>query len=135
MIKRTTIFGLVCVALLSVQVQAQEAEATPPPPMSPATKALNDMMELRASLMIEARMTESEINKAINDPAVTSPKIIKLRKKVEDLKDEIIKTYSTIREEVEKLPEIKEKRKIIAEKEKQIAELNQKLNPKVDVKK
>lgn len=134
MIKRTTIFGLVCVALLSVQVQAQEAEATPPP-MSPETKALNDMMALRASLMVEARMTESEITKAINDPTVTSPKIIKLRKKVEDLKNEIIKTYSTIREEVEKLPEVKEKRKIIAEKEKQIAELNQKLNPKVDVKK
>jgi hypothetical protein len=124
-----------CASLLLVQVQAQEAEATPPPPMSPATKAINDMMELRASLMIEARMTESEITKSINDPTVTSPKIIKLRKKVEDLKTEIIKTYSTIREEVEKLPEIKEKRKNIAEKEKQIAELNQKLKPKVDVKK
>jgi peptidoglycan hydrolase CwlO-like protein len=134
MFKRTTIFGLVCVALLSIQVQAQESEATPPP-MDPATKELNDMLAFRAKLMIEAHKAESEINKAANDPTVTSPEIEKLRKKVEDLQNEIIKAYSTIREEIEKRPEIKEKRKLIAQKEKQIDELNQKINPRLDGKK
>lgn len=125
--KRTAFLGILCASFFSVQVQAQESGSTPP--MNPATKELNDMLALRAKLMIEAHKAESEINKAANDPAVTSPEIEKLRKKVEDLQNEVIKTYSAIREEIEKRPEIKEKRKQIAEKEKQIEELNKKLNP------
>ena len=131
---RTVWYGVLCASLLVAQLLAQEADATPPP-MDPATKAVNDMMALRAKLMIEAHKTESEINKAANDPAVTSPEIEKLRKKVEDLQNEIIRAYGSIREEIEKLPEIKEKRKKIAEKEKQIEELNKKLNPISDGKK
>jgi peptidoglycan hydrolase CwlO-like protein len=134
MIKRTKWYGVMCASLLMVQVQAQESGATPPP-MSPATKELNDMLALRAKLMIEAHKTESEIHKAANDPAITSPEIEKLRKKIEDLQNEIIRTYGAIREEIEKRPEIKEKRKQIAEKEKQIEELNKKLNPISDGKK
>jgi len=134
MITRTSLYGLVCASLFCMQVQAQEAEATRPP-MNPATRELNDMLALRAKLMVEAHKAESEINKAANDPTVTSPEIDKLRKKVEDLQNEIIKAYSTIREEIEKRPEIKEKRKQIAEKEKQIEALNQKLNPISDGKK
>ena len=131
MIIRTMWYGVMCASLLLVQVQAQESGATPPP-VPPTAKELNDMMALRAKLMIEAHMTESEIKKVANNPATTSPEIEKLRKKIEDLQNEIIKAYGAIREEVENLPEIKEKRKNIAEKEKQIDELNKKLNPRLD---
>lgn len=134
MTTRTTLYGLVCASLFSLQVQAQESEAAPPP-INPATQELNDMLALRAKLMIEAHQTESEINKTASDPTITSPEIEKLRKKVEDLQNEIIKVYSTIREEIEKRPEIKEKRKHIAEKQKQVDALNQKLNPILDGKK
>lgn len=126
MIRKTLVFGFVCVSLLILQVQAQEAGAVSPP-ANPTTKELNDMLALRAKLMIEAHKIEADINKAANDPAVTSPEIEKLRKKVEDLQNEIIKTYSSIREQIEKRPEIKEKRKQISEKEKQIEELNKKI--------
>ena len=127
MIKRTVCYGVLCASLLLVQVQAQESGATPPP-MNPAAQELNDRLALRAKLMIEAHKIEADINKAVNDPAMTSPEIETLRTKVEVLKNEIIKAYRSIRAEIEKRPEIKEKRKQISEKEKQIEELNQKIN-------
>jgi uncharacterized coiled-coil DUF342 family protein len=125
MIKKTILFGLICASLL--MAQAQES-GTISPPAHPTTKELNDMLALRAKLMIEAHKIEAAINKAANDPAMTSPEIEKLRKKIENLQNEIIKSYSAIREEIEKRPEIKEKRKQISEKEKQIEELNQKID-------
>jgi predicted RNase H-like nuclease (RuvC/YqgF family) len=117
----------VCASLLLVQVHAQESMALPPP-TQPTSKELNDRLALRAKLMIEAHKIEADINKAANDPAMTSPEIEILRKKVEVLQNEIIKAYSSIRVEIEKRPEIKEMRKQISEKEKQIEELNQKIN-------
>ena len=120
-------FGFVCASLLLVQVHAQESMALPPP-TQPTSKELNDRLALRAKLMIEAHKIEADINKAANDPAMTSPEIEILRKKVEVLQNEIIKAYSSIRVEIEKRPEIKEMRKQISEKEKQIEELNQKIN-------
>ncbi|MEI6644982.1 MAG: hypothetical protein WCP12_02965 [bacterium] len=120
-------FVCVCSCLLLLQVQAQEAGSIPPP-TQPTEKELNDRLALRAKLMIEAHRIEADINKAANDPAMTSPEIEILRKKVEVLQNEIIKVYNLIRVEIEKRPEIKEKRKQISEKEKQIEELNQKIN-------
>lgn len=114
-------------ASLLLQVQAQESVSIPPPTQS-TSKELNDRLALRAKLMIEAHKIEADINKSANDPAMTSPEIEILRKKVEVLQNEIIKAYSSIRVEIEKRPEIKEKRKQISEKEKQIEELNQKIN-------
>lgn len=116
-----------CAALVLSPLYAQEKEAPASQP-SPVTSELNQLMAQRAKLMIEAHKLESEINKAVNNPAVTSPEIEKLRKKVEDLQTEIIKTFAQIREEIEKLPETKEKRKQIAEKNKQVEALDKKLN-------
>jgi predicted RNase H-like nuclease (RuvC/YqgF family) len=81
--------------------------------------------------MIEAHKLDSEIKKMASDTQVTSPAIDALRKKVEDLQREIIKTFTQIREEVEKLPEVKAKRTAIAEKEKQIEALNKKIDEPV----
>ena len=131
MIKRTMWYGVLCASLLLVQVQAQESEATPPP-MSPATKELNDLMATRAKLMIEAHKMWTEITKAVNDPKTTSPEIEALRKKIEDLQNEVMRAYDSIRTEIEKLPETKEKRKQIAEKEKQIEDLNKKIDARTN---
>jgi len=109
---------------------AQEAPAAPAQPVV-AKENLNDLLALRARLMIEANKLDSEIRKSINDKNLTSPAIEALRKKVEDLQREIITTYTQIREEVEKLPEIKEKRTAIAQKEKQIEELTKKIDANV----
>ena len=131
MITRTKWYGVICASLLSMQVQAQESEATPPP-MSPATKELNDMMAMRARLMIETHKMGTEITKAVNDPKTTSPEIEALRKKIEDLQNEVMRAYESIRTEIEKLPETKEKRKQIAEKEKQIESLNKKIDARTN---
>jgi uncharacterized coiled-coil DUF342 family protein len=124
-------YGVICASLLLVQVQAQESEATPPP-MSPATKELNDLLATRAKLMIEAHKMGTEINKLVNDPKTTSPEIEALRKKIEDLQNEVMRAYDSIRKEIEKLPETKEKRKQIAEKEKQIEDLNKKIDARTN---
>jgi len=131
MTKRTMWCGVICASLLLVQVQAQESEATPPP-VSPATKELNDMMAARAKLMIEAHKMGTEISKSVNDPKTTSPEIEALRKKIEDLQNEVMRAYDSIRAEIEKLPETKEKRKQIAEKEKQIEALNKKIDARTN---
>jgi len=106
---------------------AQESPATTPQP-AVTTESLNDLLALRSRLMIEAHKLDSEIKKMASDTKVTSPAIDALRKKVEDLQREIIKTFTQIREEVEKLPEVKAKRTAIAEKEKQIEALNKKID-------
>jgi uncharacterized coiled-coil DUF342 family protein len=120
------IIGSLCVHPLV----AQESSATPPQPAA-TTESLNDLLALRSRLMIEAHKLDSEIKKMASDTKVTSPAIDALRKKVEDLHREIIKTFTQIREEVEKLPEVKAKRAAIAEKEKQIEALNKKIDEPV----
>jgi predicted nucleic acid-binding Zn-ribbon protein len=130
MFKCVVVFGLLFNLMCGVSLSAEEAKEAAGQPA--ATKeSLNDLLALRARLMIEANKLDSEIRKAINDKNLTSPAIEALRKKVEDLQREIIKTYTQIREEVEKLPEIKEKRTAIAQKEKQIEELTKKIDANV----
>lgn len=125
-----TFFGTIvvlCAVLVLFPSYAQEKEAEPSQQV-PVTSELNQMMAQRAKLMIEAHKLESEINKAVNNRAVTSPEIEKLRKKIEDLRTEILKTFAQIREEIEKLPETIEKRKQIAEKNRQVEALNKKID-------
>jgi hypothetical protein len=130
MFKYVVMFGLLFNLFCGVSLSAQEAKPAADQPVA-AKENLNDLLALRARLMIEANKLDSEIRKSINDKNLTSPAIEALRKKVEDLQREIIKTYTQIREEVEKLPEIKEKRTAIAQKEKQIEELTKKIDANV----
>lgn len=116
-----------CGSLCLAPAFAQESPATTPQPAA-TSQSLNDLLALRARLMIEAHKLDSEIKKAANDSKMTSPAIEALRKKVEELQQEIMKTFTQIREEIEKLPEIKAKRNEIAQKEKQIEELNKKID-------
>jgi len=120
------LYGSICL----FPIVAQESPAATPQPAT-TTESLNDLLALRSRLMIEAHKLDSEIKKMASDTKVTSPAIDALRKKVEDLQREIIKTFTQIREEVEKLPEVKAKRTAIAEKEKQIEALNKKIDEPV----
>jgi predicted nucleic acid-binding Zn-ribbon protein len=130
MFKCVVVFGLLFNLFFGVSLSAEEAKGSSDQPAA-KKENLNDLLALRARLMIEANKLDSEIRKAVNDKNLTSPAIEALRKKVEDLQREIITTYSQIREEVEKLPEIKEKRTAIAQKEKQIEELTKKIDANV----
>ena len=130
MFKYVMVFGLFFNLFCGLSLSAQEVKPASDQPVV-AKENLNDLLALRARLMIEANKLDSEIRKSINDKNLTSPAIEALRKKVEDLQREIIKTYTQIREEVEKLPEIKEKRTAIAQKEKQIEELTKKIDANV----
>jgi len=119
--------SLICAILLIAGLQAQASVPVTPTP-APTVNELNDMLALRAKLMLEAHAIESDIQKAVNDPTVTSSEIEKLRKKVQDLQNEIIQTFGAIRDEIEKRPEIQEKRKQIQGKETQIEALTQKID-------
>jgi len=130
MFKCIVVFGLLFSLMCGVSLAAEEAKGSSDQPV--VTKEnLNDLLALRARLMIEANKLDAEIRKAVNDKNLTSPAIEALRKKIEELQSEIMKTYTQIREEFEKLPEIKEKRTAIAQKEKQIEELTKKIDANV----
>jgi len=91
---------------------------------------LNDLMALRAKVMVEAHHLQMELRQMWNDPAVTSPEIEVLRKKFQDLQDALIRTQEEIIAKVEALPQNREKVKKLKEMNKQIEELNTKIEPK-----
>ena len=119
---RFILAGFVCVGLCFGALHAQ----TPPK----EGESLNDLMALRAKVMVEARQLQLELRQTWNDPAFTSPEIEKLRKKIQDLQDEIVRTHEAIGAKVEALPQNKEKSTKLKEMNKQIEELNKKIEPK-----
>ncbi len=120
-----------CTALCIFPALAQEAPVVPAQTTATGDN-LNDLLAARSKLMIEAHKMGTEISKSVNDPKTTSPEIEALRKKIEDLQNEVMRAYDAIRAEIEKLPETKEKRKLIAAKEKQIEDLNKKIDARTN---
>lgn len=120
-----------CTVLCFFPALAQEAQVVPAQTTATGDN-LNDLLAARAKLMIEAHKMGTEISKSVNDPKTTSPEIEALRKKIEDLQNEVMRAYDAIRAEIEKLPETKEKRKQIAAKEKQIEDLNKKIDARTN---
>ena len=131
MIRLPLLIACLSVSISLLPLVAQESPVATPQPVA-TTESLNDLLALRSRLMIEAHRLDSEIKKMVSDSKVTSPAIDALRKKVEDLQREIIKTFTQIREELENLPEVKAKRAAIAEKEKQIESLNKKIDARTN---
>jgi chromosome segregation ATPase len=123
---RIILASFVCVGLC-----LGAAKADTPPVID---QVLNDLMALRAKVMIEAHQLRMEVRQAVNDPAHTSPEIAALRKKVEELQEAITRTQGEIREKVEALPAVQEKIKKVEEAGKKVEELTQKIDAKVGAK-
>lgn len=119
---RLIIVACVCAGLCVVSADAQ----TPPK----ADDDLNDLMALRAKVMVEAHQLQMEIRQMGNDPAYTSPEIEKLRKALLDLQDAILRTQGEIQKKVEELPQVKVKVKQMEEANKTVEELNKKIKAK-----
>ena len=119
---RSVFVGFLCVGLCWGVGFAQ----TPPK----ADEDLNDLMALRAKVMVETYQLQMEISRMWNDPAYTSPEIEKLRKQIQDLQDAIIRTQAEIKRKVEELPAVRVKVKKVEEANKTIEELNKKIEAK-----
>jgi predicted nucleic acid-binding Zn-ribbon protein len=116
---RFILAGIACVGLCAGGARAEGAND------------LNDLMALRAKVMVEAHQLQVEIRQAWDDPKHTSPEIELLRKKIQDLQDAILYTQADIRSRVEKLPEVQGKVKKVEAARKQVEELNQKIEKKL----
>ena len=119
---RSVFFAVVCAGLCVGMTNAQAP--------AEADLNLNDLMALRAKVMIEAHQLQMEIRQMWNDPACTSPEIEALRKKIEELQEAFRRTQAEIGAKVEALPEVREKVKRVEEANKKIEELNQKIEKK-----
>ena len=120
---RSILVASVCVGLCFGVANGQ----TPPK----ADDDLNDLMALRAKVMVEAHQLQMEIRQMCDDPAYTSPEIEALRKTLQDFKDAIVRTQGEIQKKVEELPAVKPKAEKMKEAAKKVEELNKKIDAKV----
>ena len=90
-------------------------------------KQLNDWMAERAERMIAAHRLEGELNRAVNDTAHTSPEIEALRKRSQELQEELSRTQIELRAKVMALPALQEKSAKLRQERRRISELSDKV--------
>jgi len=95
-------------------------------------KQLNDWMAERAERMIAAHRLEGELNRAPNDPANTSPEIEALRKRYQELQNEMSRVQADLHKKVMALPAMQEKRAKLEQERQQIKELSDKVKVVTD---
>ena len=95
-------------------------------------KQLNDWMAERAERMLAAHRLEGELNRAVNDTTHTSPEIEALRKRCQELQDELSRTQIELRKKVMALPALQEKNAKLEQERQRISELSDKVKAVVE---
>ncbi len=95
-------------------------------------KQLNAWMAERAERVINAHQMEGELTHAVNDTAHTSPEIEVLRKRSQDLQDELSRVRTDLQKKVMALPALQEKKSALEQERKRINELSGKVKALTD---
>ena len=95
-------------------------------------KQLNDWMAERAERMIAVHRLEGELAQAVNDTANTSPEIEALRKRCQDLQNELSRAQADLQKKVLALPALQEKRAKLEQERQSINEISNKVKALTD---
>ncbi len=93
---------------------------------------LNDWMAERAERMIAVRRLEGELAQAVNDTANTSPEIEALRKRCQELQNELSRAQGDLQKKVLALPALQEKRTKLEQERQNINEISNKVKALTD---
>ncbi|MFA7051550.1 MAG: hypothetical protein WC328_00855 [Kiritimatiellia bacterium] len=95
-------------------------------------KQLNDWMAERAERMIAVHRLEGELAQAVNDTANTSPEIEALRKRCQELQNELSRAQADLQKKVLALPALQEKRTKLGQERQSIKEISNKVKALTD---
>jgi chromosome segregation ATPase len=95
-------------------------------------KQLNDWMAERAERMIAVHRLEGELAQAVNDTANTSPEIEALRKRCQELQNELSRAQADLQKKVLALPALQEKRTKLEQERQSINEISNKVKALTD---
>ena len=93
---------------------------------------LNAWMAERAERMIAVHRLEGELTQAGNDTANTSPEIEALRKRCQDLQNELSRAQADLQKKVLALPALQEKRTKLEQERQSINEISNKVKALTD---
>jgi len=93
---------------------------------------LNAWMAERAERMIAVHRLEGELTQAVNDTANTSPEIEALRKRCQDLQNELSRAQADLQKKVLALPALQEKRTKLEQERQSINEISNKVKALTD---
>jgi len=93
---------------------------------------LNAWMAERAERMIAVHRLEGELAQAVNDTANTSPEIEALRKRCQDLQNELSRAQADLQKKVLALPALQEKRAKLEQERQSINEISNKVKALTD---
>jgi len=86
-------------------------------------QAVNQLADAAIQLSHKQDDTAKRLNFAAQDPLHTSPEIEELRRKAQQLENELLQTHLKIRQAVEALPEVKKQREAMDAERAKITEL------------
>jgi len=89
-------------------------------------------MAERAERMIAVHRLEGELTQAVNDTANTSPEIEALRKRCQDLQNELSRAQADLQKKVLALPALQEKRTKLEQERQSINEISNKVKALTD---
>jgi chromosome segregation ATPase len=95
-------------------------------------KQLNDWMAERAERMIAVHRLEGELAQAVNDTANTSAEIEALRKRCQELQNELSRAQADLQKKVLALPALQEKRTKLEQERQSINEISNKVKALTD---
>jgi chromosome segregation ATPase len=112
-----------CAAICAPRADAAEASK-----LSEADRKLvNEWMAQRAELVVEAHRVERDVQQAWLDPAHTSPDVEKLRARLRELQQELVRAQDALQQKVRELPAVQAKVRQLEEMRAKAQELNKKI--------